>query len=302
MTEITFWKSAGFGSAGWMVPWDAASSVLPCARPSPCHVNVSFRSYRSSSAGNCLALWTRDSGILIDCGIRTLRDSRAVLASHADAHGRVAAVLVTHAHGDHLNRLAARALTEVGVEIRAPRAVASQLRARIEMPGGMPCPVRSLVGESEWIGDFHIEWFNLSHQPQVSTFGFVILAGHGTAQRKIVIATDFNDPGDLLPHLADADLLFVEANHDAELLRRHFNPNSLFHLPNTETAKLLLEAYGGRHSAPRQVVLGHLSEERNRDRLALEEVHRAFARRAQNLPFQLATAPKHAPSAAIRLS
>ena len=265
-------------------------------------MSLYFRSYRSSSAGNCLALWTRDSCVLIDCGIRTLRDSRAVLHGHGAAHGPVAAVLVTHAHGDHLNRLAARALVEDGIEIRAPQAVASQLRARIAMRGGRACPVRSLPSGAERVSDFNIQAIRLSHQPEVPTFGFVIEAGHGSAQRKVVVATDFNDPRDVLPHLADADFVFVEANHDAELLRLHFNPNSRYHLPNAKTAGLLVEAVRSRRSAPRHVVLGHLSAERNRDHLAVAEVQAAFARRGMKLPFLLDTAPKHAPSAVIKLS
>ena len=66
--------------------------------------------------------------------------------------------------------------------------------------------------------------------------------------RTIVICTDFYDPSDALPHLADADFVFVEANHDVQLLREYFNPNSRFHLSNGETARLLVQAIraGGR--------------------------------------------------------
>jgi hypothetical protein len=44
------------------------------------------------------------------------------------------------------------------------------------------------------------------------------------------------------------------------------------------------------------VVLGHLSEERNRDRLAIQEVERAFASRGLAVPFELETAPRFEPS------
>lgn len=280
----------------------AAAPRVTIRPPLPCAVSIYFRSYRSSSAGNCLALWTRDACVLIDCGVGTLRDSRAILRAHTAAHGPVAAALVTHAHGDHLNRLAARALVEEGIEIRAPREVAAHLRARIALRDGRPCPVRPLGTEAERIADFRVRAIRLSHQPEVPTFGFVIEAGNGTAQRRIVVATDFNDPRDVLPHLADADFVFVEANHDAELLRSHFNPNSRYHLPNAKAADLLVEAFSRRRAAPQRVVLGHLSAERNRDQLALDEVHRGFGRRGTSLPFLLDTAPKHAPSAVIRLS
>jgi ribonuclease BN (tRNA processing enzyme) len=111
-------------------------------------------------------------------------------------------------------------------------------------------------------------------------------------RRKIVIATDFHDPSNLLPHLHGADFVFVEANHDPQLLSENFNPNSRWHLSNGKTGALLVQAVRSAARPPRNVVLGHLSEKRNRDALALQEVRRAFARHGMRVPFELETAPK----------
>ena len=63
----------------------------------------------------------------------------------------------------------------------------------------------------------------LSHAPDTPCFGFVVRAVLGNRRRRVVIATDFRDPSTLLPHLRGADFVFLEANHDVELLRKHFN-------------------------------------------------------------------------------
>ena len=43
---------------------------------------------------------------------------------------------------------------------------------------------------------------------------------------KAAIAADFNRPEDVAPHLIDADFIFIESNHDLELLKKYYNPNS----------------------------------------------------------------------------
>lgn len=264
-------------------------------------MDVYFRSFRSSSAGNCLALWTADTSVLIDCGVRTLRDCRAIVRGHQDRYGPVHGVFVSHSHGDHLSRDGARVLQEEGIVIYGHRQVVSQLRERHDVGDGSGPPIQPFPGDRFTFGDFEVTTIPLSHAPDVPTFGFAIHTGHGTKRRKIVICTDFNDGSNLLPQLAGADFVFVEANHDLELLRQHFNPNSQYHLSNVKTARLLCEAFRYGRAAPTSVVLGHLSEQRNRERLATGEVERAFARQRMKVPFELETAPKFEPSRVIKI-
>ena len=95
--------------------------------------------------------------------------------------------------------------------------------------------------------------------------------------------------------------MFVEANHDLDLLRRHFNPNSRYHLNNGQTASLLCDAVRSRRFSPHSIVLGHLSAERNRDHLALGEVARAFGAQGLKVPFPIETAPRFDPSGVFRI-
>ncbi len=281
---------------------DACYDLPPSGLRPPCPVNIHFRSYCSSSDGNCLALWTGDCGILIDCGVKTLRDTRTLLRGHRETHGPLEAVLVSHSHGDHLSHNALRVLEEEGVEVRGHRAVVSQLRIRHEAAARRSSPIQPLAGDEVTIGDFRVAPIPLSHAPNVPTFGFVIHAGHGTQQRKIVVCTDFYDPADVLPHLPGADFVFVEANHDVELLRQYFNPNSRFHLNNAKTARLLADAFRRGARPPRHAVLGHLSAKRNRDHLAVREVERAFTDQQVTLRFTLETAPRYHPSRVMTIA
>jgi phosphoribosyl 1,2-cyclic phosphodiesterase len=260
-----------------------------------------FRSYRSSSAGNCLGVWTADTALLIDCGVRTLRDCRAIVGGHQHSHGPLHGVLVTHAHGDHLSSDGARVLMEAAIPIYGHRHVVPQLRVRHGVADGDESPIQPFPGESFVFGDFEITAIQLPHAPNVPTFGFAIEAGHGAARRKLVVCTDFNDDAAVRPHLAGADFVFVEANHDTDLLRRHPNPNSQYHLNNVKTGRLLRDAFGAGLPAPKLVVLGHLSERRNLERLAVEEVQRAFERQGLRVPFELDTAPRFEASRIIRI-
>ena len=264
-------------------------------------MDIFFRSYRSSSAGNCLALWTADTSILIDCGVRTLGDCRAIVRGHRDGHGPIHGVFVTHAHGDHLSADAARVLREEGIPIYAHPHVVPHLRARHRVGEGVGSPIQAFPSDDFIFGDFEVTAIRLPHTPNVPTFGFAVEAGHGARRRKLVVCTDFNDFSTVRPHLAGADFVFVEANHDLALLGQHPNPNSRYHLSNVKTAGLLCEVFGDGRPAPQLVVLGHLSEQRNRERLAAGEVERAFERQGLRVPFALETAPRFEASRVITI-
>jgi phosphoribosyl 1,2-cyclic phosphodiesterase len=264
-------------------------------------MDVFFRSYRSSSAGNCLAVWTPDSGLLIDCGVKTLRGCRALVRRHLDEHGPIVGALVSHSHGDHLSRDGFRVLREHAVPVHSHHLVAPQLLERLDGEADDAGAVRGFPGDRFAIGEFDITAVPLPHAPGVPNFGFVIRTGHGTGQRKIVVCTDFRDFAGVAPHLSGSDFVFVEANHDLELLRRYPNPNSRYHMSNGQTASLLCDAVRARRFGPKAIVLGHLSTERNRDHLALGEVRRALSAQGLQAPCSIEAAPRFEPSDVYRI-
>jgi phosphoribosyl 1,2-cyclic phosphodiesterase len=220
---------------------------------------------------------------------------------HRDEYGPIAGALVSHSHGDHFSRNGFRVLQEHGIPVHSHHRVAPQLLARIDGDASDGQAVRPFPGERFSIGDFDITAVPLPHAPGVPNFGFVILAGRGGRRRRIVVCTDFHDYAGIAQHLPGADFVFVEANHDLDLLRRHFNPNSRYHLNNGQTTSLLCDAVRSRRFNPTSIVLGHLSAERNRDHLALEEVRRGFAAQGLQVPCPVETAPRFEPSDVFRI-
>jgi phosphoribosyl 1,2-cyclic phosphodiesterase len=265
-------------------------------------VSLHFQSLRSSSAGNCLALWTATSSILIDCGVQVQREYRELLDEHVKRARSLDAVIVSHAHGDHAAYGSLRVLAREGIPVHAHARVLRQLRERHRPEDWKEAPrLRPFAGEPFDVGDFHVTPIEVPHAPGFPTFGFALTAGRGRASRTIVVCTDFNDYASMLPHIVDADFVFVEANHDLNLLRKHPNPASAFHLNNVKAAWLLCHAVRQSAAPPRAILLGHLSEERNTRRLAMDEVRRVFARQGVAAAFDLDAAPAHKPSAIVEV-
>ena len=263
---------------------------------------IYVQSLRSSSAGNCLALWTPTSSILIDCGVKLQRECLELLDGHVRRAGGLDAVIVSHAHGDHMAYGSLRVLGRQGIRILGDARVVRQLRQWHEPHGWNepPC-LRAFQGATFDIGDFRVTAVEVPHAPHVPTFGFAVTARDEGRERRIVVCTDLHDYTGILPHFIDADFIFVEANHDLALLRKHPNHASRYHLNNVKTASLLHHAARWSVSAPRAVMLGHLSEQRNRRALATSEVARMFERQGTKMRFHLDAAPAHHPSGVTEL-
>ncbi len=263
---------------------------------------VFFRSLRSSSSGNCLALWTPHSSILIDCGLGVQREFRELLEAHTREAGGLDAVLVSHAHRDHAAYGALRVLRHHAVPIYAHRQVLRDVREGQGVNDWDQAPrLRAFPAERFDVGDFSVAPFEVPHAPGFPTFGFLVAVHDGRSRRRLVVCTDFYDYAGVLPLFVDADFIFVEANHDRQLLREHPNPNSHYHLNNVKTASLLQHAVRRSERPPRAVMLGHLSEERNRRHLALGEIRKQFDRGGTQVAFDLDAAPAHRASATVEI-
>jgi ribonuclease BN (tRNA processing enzyme) len=137
------------------------------------------------------------------------------------------------------------------------------------------------------VGEFKIKPFEVPHSPWYPTYGYQIFY----EDKKIVIVTDFCKWDNVLEYLVDADFIFVESNHDLELLRQYYNPNTLYHMPNPGTASLLFEVVSESSKDPQTVMLGHISSQRNERDLALAETVAVFAEADKEIEFQLLAAP-----------
>ena len=261
-------------------------------------MSLFFQSLRSGSSGNCLALWDDRSSILFDCGLKTQRECRDVLARHQRKNGKVDAVLVSHAHGDHMSYAALRVLQKVGIDIHGRDSVITHVCEKHGVDDWDTAPVfRAVPKGLLQLGGFSIGLVEIPHAPRYVNHGFVVKAGG----KKIVVFTDFHDATGVCGQFVDADFIYVEANHDRDLLRQNPNPASRYHLSNVKAAELLCETVRRSRKAPSTIMLGHLSHERNRADLAVREVRGRFRSAGLPVDFELLTAPRFQASEVIAI-
>lgn len=232
--------------------------------------------------------------LLLDCGFRSQRDCNRVL----DGIRGELAVLISHAHQDHLSQPGARTLSRRGIGIHAHCDAIDGLRRSWDMEDWdvkvMPFGALPFV-----VGPFLVRAVDVPHAPSFANVAFVLECGSGASHRKMVFCTDTYDAGAIRDELVDADLIYIESNHDLELLERFPNPASRYHLSNVKTAGTLCDAIRKGRVNPQAIMLGHLSEERNRPGLAMETLRDCFARACVHLASRVIVAPAKVASEVI---
>jgi phosphoribosyl 1,2-cyclic phosphodiesterase len=247
-------------------------------------------SLASGSSGNALLIQADGAALLVDCGLpqRTIeRHLRRAGLAPAD----LAAILLTHEHGDHA--LSAGPLARRhGVPVVANRPTTCALGLALE-----GARLHELaVGEARDVGPFAVRSFPLPHDA-AAPVGYTIRVGGWC----VGVAIDLGSWDDgVVEGLRAADLIVLESNHDRERLRvapyawpikqRIYSP--LGHLDNVQAGELLarLGADGRRRTA----WLAHLSERANSPRIALDIVGSVLAL-AEVACFELHALPRQAP-------
>lgn len=260
---------------------------------------LTFQSLRSSSQGNCLLLRTGRTQVLIDCGLGSMKRTRELLGNHAGGLSDIDALVVSHVHSDHISYYPLRVFENEGIRVRIHENCLMQLKEKhFNGYGFHSLKLRPFTDRAFRVGDLTFEPFELPHHPFFPTYGFVVRY----KQTKAVVAADFNDWEHLLGHFVDSDFIFVESNHDLELLQQYYNPNSRYHMPNPETGKLLCSVRRNSQKPPKAVMLGHLSLIRNEPQIALREIENSFAGEDMEMGFELLAAPGLTASEIVRIS
>ncbi len=167
-------------------------------------------------------------------------------------------------------------------------------------PTALPSVQYFHAGKPLQIGDISVSPFTIPHDA-ADPVGFVFQA-EGV---RMAFATDLGYiPPNVKAQLKSVDLLYLESNHDLEMLRDGPYPWSVKqrvlsrvgHLSNEACATYLETEYDGQAT---YVVLGHLSESNNLPELARISAERALNGRASLLANRLLLAPQHEPLATI---
>lgn len=263
-------------------------------------MGLRYRSFASGSGGNAALIWTPAGGVLVDLGLSSQKANREVVAAARKLCPKLDTVLVTHAHGDHINAGALKVMRAEGLGAYAHPETARQVRQKY---GEEFAPLVHGFALSHTAGGFTAEQLAVSHAPGYHTSAFVLHAAlPGGRTAKACFFTDLMRFTEAHVEKArGADFIFVEANHDAELLRRHGHPGSEFHLPNRLAGEFIGLVCEAARPQPAAVVLGHLSRDCNRPELPPVEVEEALARRALRRRFGLYVAGRCEPGPEVQV-
>lgn len=233
-------------------------------------MNFKVCSLFSGSSGNSTYIGTDKTHILVDAGV-PMKNIVSGLKQF-DVDGReLKGILVTHEHSDHVKGVGAIS-RKFNVPIYANEetweAMESKL-GRIESANK-----RVFYNNMDfYIQDINIQPYQIPHDA-ADPVGFSLFFKN----KKISIATDLGHTNNkIIKAVMDSDLVILEANHDAEMLKAGPYPMYLKkrilgrkgHLSNEDTGQALLELIKGKVT---HVLLAHLSRENNYPQLAYQTV------------------------------
>ncbi len=227
---------------------------------------MKFCSLVSGSSGNALFVEYKNTQLLIDCGISARRVEHALMAIGKNP-SQLSGVLITHEHSDHVSGLRVFAGRHKLPVYASPATLAS-------LPALDPSLMRPAVpGKSFEIGHLSLLGFEVPHDASCP-MGYSLFAG----EKKLSVATDMGKITEAVAaHLRGSSLVFLESNHDVDMLMSGPYPYYLKqrilsesgHLSNFQAAKL---AAALARTGTKQIMLGHLSEKNNEPSLAHDEV------------------------------
>lgn len=233
-------------------------------------------SLSSGSNGNCVFVSDGKTKILVDAGIAGKRISEG-LCEIGERIEEISAIFVTHEHSDHIKSIGVLA-RKYGISIYGTKGTLTECLYGKNRIGEVQFTLLNHVKpeESVYVGDIKVTPFRISHDacdPCAYTFE---KDGH-----KVGFATDlgfFDD--NIINHLSNSELLYLESNHDINMLEVGPYPyplkqrikSELGHLSNDDCARLLVKLCNDYDKKVKHVILAHLSEENNFPELAFETV------------------------------
>jgi len=212
----------------------------------------------SGSKGNAIFVSTPDTAVLVDAGLSGIEIQRR-LAAVGRTPDELKAIIITHEHTDHVKGAGVLSRRfNIPVYATSDTFNACKGLGKIDQINFFEC------GSAFDIGSLAVNPFSISHDA-CDPAGFT-LQHQG---KKIGIATDLGVVTNLVrTHLSNANALYIEANHDPEMLMAGPYPwylkqriqSRTGHLSNQDARNLVAQVF---HKDLDHVVLAHLSEENN---------------------------------------
>ncbi|UUG68576.1 putative metallo-hydrolase [Halomonas phage YPHTV-1] len=223
----------------------------------------------SGSNGNCIALTSGTSTILIDCGIAKTKIEKRLLEVGITPN-KIEAIFITHSHKDHCKGLPLANKYNIPVyagndEWQSIKGVNDGLKYRLN------------PNQQVYISDYSIHVFSTHHDAYCPVgYAFQI------DEEKISICLDTGKVDEyMLEAMQDSDIYIIESNHEPRMVEASDYPNSvkarvlshIGHLSNAQTAEALSKLIQGNGE---QIYLTHLSSNNNLPALAEMTTKRAL--------------------------
>jgi phosphoribosyl 1,2-cyclic phosphodiesterase len=222
----------------------------------------------SGSKGNALLLHSQQGTILVDAGISAKALSER-LQSFSLFIEAIQGIVITHEHTDHIAGLKTLAL-KYNIPVIANYATAEAI---VETLGECPTFKIFTTGEPFDFLGMRLFPFSTLHDG-VDPVGLTV----SVEGKKIGICTDLGFATNTLKHhLQGCNILYIEANHQEELVHASARPDiykkrvlsRTGHLSNENAARLILDVA---HPELQSIYLAHLSSECNTPETALRVV------------------------------
>ena len=222
----------------------------------------------SGSDGNATYIESSTTKILVDAGL-SCKELENRLALLGVLGSDITAILVTHEHSDHIKGIdvfASRYNTKIFVHKHGLSPLLKKLKK--------PHNIFAFDDDAFMIYDLKILPIEVPHDVQRCT-GYVIEEN----KKKISIFTDLgHTTTEILKNLYNSNLVFLEANHDPDLLKANprypiYLKNRILgnngHLSNLACANAIVNLA---QNGCKQFVLSHLSTENNSPELAYDHI------------------------------
>ena len=257
-------------------------------------------SIASGSSGNCVYVGSENTNLLVDAGVSAKRIEGG-LGEIEIKPDTIQGILITHEHSDHISGLGILA-RKYHIPIYGTNETICALQ-KIKSLGKVENDLYHCIKPDEdfYINDIKVEPFSTSHDASDPVCYTLQAEGH-----KVGIATDLGKYDDyILSKLEGSEILYVEANHDVNMLMVGKYPYYLKqrilgdhgHLSNDTSADLISKLI---HPRLQSVLLAHLSKENNYEELAYETVCCELLNRGSDFPAsKISVAHREQPSGMV---
>lgn len=233
-------------------------------------MTVKLCSLASGSSGNCIYISNNGTGFLVDAGI-SYKSIFQSLRNTGICTSTIKALLITHEHSDHI-KSAGVVSRKLNIPIYANENTWEAMDSSLGNVKAENIRIFETGSEIE-IENVIIKSFNIPHDA-IEPVGFSFQMG----EIKIGFATDLGYfSNEAKENLKGSDFVFLESNHDVEMLKAGSYPYFLKRRILGENGHLSNEAAGYAacelvDSGISKIMLGHLSKENNFPELAYETV------------------------------